>query len=251
MVRRLRVAILDDHPIVLCGIRKALESANIEVLGAETTPSGLLTVLSQSPSDIIITDYSMPGNELLDGWRFIATVSSEFPGIPILVYSEFEDPFLVGSLVQRGVAGIVSKRDEMSEVLNAVRALANGGRYISRIAHGAMERFSEQPELRRFTALTPRQMEIAGLMLCGMSVCETARLLRRRVNTISSQRSAACKRLGFTRESEMYRFAIGHGLWLDRSSREADEHLAAIQGSESDNGSSNACSSEAEGRRRV
>ncbi|MDR5856421.1 response regulator transcription factor [Caballeronia sp. LZ062] len=212
-----RIAVVDDHPLVLCGILKTLESADFDVLGAVTSPAQLLQLLSDEPCDVVVSDYSMPGDQTLDGWRFLATVSSQFPDTRVLVYTEFDDPFLVGSLVQRGVAGIVSKRDEMHEVLAATRALANGGRYLSPIAHASLERFGTLPEYKRFMALTRRQMEVTGLMLCGLTVCETARLLHRRVNTISAQRSEACRRLGFSGESEMYRFAVGHGLWLDRS----------------------------------
>jgi two-component system, NarL family, captular synthesis response regulator RcsB len=216
----IRVAIVDDHPIVLCGLRKALENAGFEVLGAESSRSGLMALLSDSACDVVITDYSRHGEPLLDGWRFIASISVEFPELPVLVYSEFEDPFLLGSLAQRGVAGIVSKRDDMSAIVDAVHRLAQGDRYVSPIAHAAIERFGSEPEYRCFTMLTRRQMEIAGLMLCGASVCETARLLRRRTNTISAQRTEACRRLGFSRATDMIRFAVGHDLWLDRPSRE-------------------------------
>ncbi|KIG03202.1 MULTISPECIES: response regulator transcription factor [Caballeronia] len=216
-MRQIKVAIVDDHPLVLCGLRKTLEDAGFDVSGAVTSPSELIKMLGASECDVVLTDYSMPGDEGLDGWRFLASVSSEFPDVPLLVYSEFDDPFLVGSLVQRGVSGIVSKRDEMHEVLAAVRALADGERYLSMIARASLQEFGALPAYRRFTSLTRRQMEVTGLMLCGLSVCETARLLHRRVNTISAQRTEACRRLGFSGESEMYRFAVGHGLWLDRS----------------------------------
>lgn len=216
-MRQIKVAIVDDHPLVLCGLRKTLEDAGFDVSGAVTSPSELIKMLGASECDVVLTDYSMPGDGGLDGWRFLASVSSEFPNVPLLVYSEFDDPFLVGSLVQRGVSGVVSKRDEMHEVLAAVRALADGERYLSMIARASLQEFSALPAYRRFTSLTRRQMEVTGLMLCGLSVCETARLLHRRVNTISAQRTEACRRLGFSGESEMYRFAVGHGLWLDRS----------------------------------
>lgn len=217
MGKRVRVAIVDDHPLVLCGLRKALEDEGIEVLVAVSRPSDLLTLLAMTPCDVVLTDYSMPCGGALDGWRFITSLSSEFPKLSTLVFSEFDDPFLVGSLVQRGVAGIVSKRDHMSELVKAVRVLADGGRYLSPIAHAAHAQFNAQPEFRRFTALSRRQMEVTGLMLCGLSVCETARLLHRRENTVSAQRTEAYKRLGFSGELEMYRFAVGHGLWLERS----------------------------------
>ena len=230
MVRAIRIAIADDHPIVLCGLHKALEGAGFEVLSAEATPSGLLTLLESTPCDVVITDYCMPGDESLDGWRFLASVSSAFPDVPLLIFTEFDDAFLIGCLAQRGIAGIVSKREDMSEVFAAVRCLANGIRYLSPVARGAIERFGEHPDSRRFTALSRRQMEVAGLMLCGLSVSETARLLDRRINTISSQRIEACKRLGFAGESDLYRFAYGHGISLERSSRElgADPSAASV-----------------------
>ncbi|SPB15434.1 DNA-binding response regulator [Caballeronia novacaledonica] len=212
-----RIAIVDDHPLILSGLRKTFESSAFDVVGAFTEPAQLLQMLSDEPCDVVVADYSMPGDQALDGWRFLASVSSEFPNLRVLVYTEFDDPFLVGSLVKRGVAGIVSKRDEMQEVLAATHSLAQGDSYLSPVANASLERFNVMPEYQRFMALTRRQMEVTGLMLCGLSVCETARLLRRRINTISTQRTEACRRLGFSGESEVYRFAIDHRLWLDRS----------------------------------
>ncbi|MDR5740317.1 response regulator transcription factor [Caballeronia sp. LZ016] len=227
MMKRTKVAVVDDHPLVLCGLRKALEDAGFDVSGTVTSPDELVELLSASEGDVVVTDYSRPGDQGLDGWQFLASVSSDFPEVPVLVYSEFDDPFLVGSLVQRGVAGFVSKRDEMHEVIAAVRALARGDRYLSSVAQGSLRQFEALPEYKRFGLLTRRQMEVTGLMLCGLSVCETARLLHRRVNTISAQRTEACRRLGFSGESEMYRFAVGHGLWLDRSSSSEHDLRAA------------------------
>ncbi|EKS69519.1 MULTISPECIES: response regulator transcription factor [Caballeronia] len=217
MAKDIRVAIVDDHPIVLCGLNKALLEAGFNVRGVESSADGLMNVLENEACDVVVADYSMPDASSLDGWQFLTALSSKYPKLPVVVFSEFDDPFLVGSLAQRGVAGVVSKRENMSEMLVAIHTLFAGGRYLSPVAQSAVERFNVSPELSRFTALTRRQMEIAGLMLCGLSVCETARLLDRRMNTISSQRAAACKRLGFSRESEMYRFAASHGLSLERS----------------------------------
>ncbi|WP_277186792.1 response regulator transcription factor [Caballeronia sp. BR00000012568055] len=220
MNKNVRVAILDDHPLILCGLRKMLEAEGFDIVGAESSPAGLRHLLEGAKCDVVIADYFMSGDELVGGWRFLAAISSDYPALPVLVYSDSEDPFLLGSLAQRGVAGIVSKREEMGEVINALNALASRGLYRSPVTLDAIQRFSSQPELRRFAGLTRRQMEVAGLMLCGLNVRDTARLLRRRVNTISAQRSEACKRLGFSGESEMYRFAFGHDLWLDRSAWE-------------------------------
>ncbi|WP_277186793.1 response regulator transcription factor [Caballeronia sp. BR00000012568055] len=213
----IRVAILDDHPLAVCGLRGALEAAGCEVIGTATSPNDILELLSRVECDVMVTDYIMPRAGELDGWRFLSAVSMAYPNLPVLVHSESDDPFLIGSLVQRGVAGIVNKREDLSEVVTAVRRLARGGRYSSPVSEAARARFASMPELRRFASLTRWQMEVAGLMLCGMSVCETSRFLNRGKSTISARRVNACKQLGFARDSEFFRFAARLGLRLDRS----------------------------------
>jgi two-component system capsular synthesis response regulator RcsB len=215
--KRISVAIVDDHPLVICGLRNALENAGIDVIGAVRHPSEIMALLERAHCDVIVTDYSMPTGGALDGWRFLSSVSARYPHLPILVYSEFDDPFLVGTLVQRDVAGIVSKREEISVVLTAVRELAMGKHYRSPVAERALAQFNAEPDLRRFASLTKWQMEVTGLMLCGVGVVETARLFRRGKSTISARRVQACKQLGFSREADLHRFAVDRGLSLDRS----------------------------------
>jgi two-component system, NarL family, captular synthesis response regulator RcsB len=215
--KRIKVAIADDHPVVLCGVRKALEGAGYDVIGAVDRPSGLIRVLDGAQCDVVVTDYSMPERGAHDGWRLLSSLTVRHPHLPILVYSEFADPFLVGALSKRGIAGIVSKAEDMAHVVRAVAALAQGARYRSPAALTALSQFEAEPAMRRFMSLTRWQMEVAGLMLCGMSVVETARFLERGKSTISARRVSACRQLGFDREADMYRFAANRGLWLDRS----------------------------------
>lgn len=213
---KLKVVIADDHPLVAFGLHKALDEAGCDVVGTTHDVSDLMDLLAHRECDILIADYSMPGRGSPDGWRFLSIVSREFPDLRILVYTEFHEPFLVGSLEQRGVAGIVSKSDEMSEVLTAVRELERGASYLSPTARAALYQYRSNPELQRFGMLTARQMEIAGLMLCGISGREIASLMQRRKSAISSQSIKVRSLLGFDRLSELHRFASNLGLKLDR-----------------------------------
>jgi two-component system capsular synthesis response regulator RcsB len=222
--KRISVAIVDDHPIVVRGLRAALESAGFHVAGAFGNPAELMARLECVRCDVIVTDYSMPTGGTLDGWRFLSAVSARYPRVPVLVYSEFDDPFLVGSLVQRDVAGIVSKREDMHVVLDAVREVATGKRYRSPAAMFALTRFNAQVDLQRFASLTKWQMELVGLMLCGMSVVETARLFSLGKSTVSARRLHAYKRLGFSREADLHRFVADRGLSLDRSRAAREMH---------------------------
>jgi two-component system, NarL family, captular synthesis response regulator RcsB len=213
--KRIKVAIVDAQPLAVCGLRRALEASGFDVVGAMTSPAEMTGLLERSACDVIVTDYSTPDGGALSGWRFLSSLAHTHPDLPILVYSDIEDPFVIGSLVRRDVDGIVSKREDMEEVIGAIRKLAQGSHYRSPIVEAALDRFDAEPRLRRFASLTRWQMEITGLMLCGMSVMETARLLGRGRSTISKRRLMACKQLGFARESDLYRFVSYLGLSLD------------------------------------
>ncbi|MFM0340955.1 response regulator [Paraburkholderia fungorum] len=96
--KSIRVAIADDYPLVRAWLGKAIEETGAIVVGAESNASKLMALLNDSFCDVLITDYSMPDGNALDGWCFLSSVSSEYPDLPVLVYSEFDDPFLVGSV---------------------------------------------------------------------------------------------------------------------------------------------------------
>ncbi|SAK89109.1 response regulator [Caballeronia calidae] len=213
----INVAIVDDHPLVVCGLRKTLEDAGVKVVGAASGSAEFLELLDHSSCDVVVADYSMPVDGTPDGWRFLSSISLKARKLPVLVYSEADDPFLAGCLATRGVAGIASKGDDVAEVLRAVKRIAQGGRYFSPAVRNALARFDADPEMNRFATLTNRQMEVAGLMLCGMSVGESARLLKRGKSAISALRLKACHQLGYLRISEMFRFAASRGLSLNPS----------------------------------
>jgi two-component system, NarL family, captular synthesis response regulator RcsB len=213
---RIKVAIVDDHPVALCGLSRAIEAAGFEVVGAVTNPADLLELLDRRPCDIVVTSYALRHGGV-DGWRFLSTVATKHPRLPMLVYSDIDDPFVIGSLVLRDVAGIVNKREDMELVSGAIRKLVQGRRFYSPLVESALARFYARPEMRRFGALTSWQMEVTGLMLCGLSVGETSRLLGRGKSTISKRRIMACRQLGFERESDLYRFVSSHGLSLGRA----------------------------------
>jgi two-component system, NarL family, captular synthesis response regulator RcsB len=175
----------------------------------------LINPLERHQCDVVVTDYSMLSAGALSCWRFLSLLARNCPDLPVLVYTEIDEPFVIGSLERRDVAGIVSKREDMEQVLRATSELARGGRYRSPVVEAALDRFHAEPRLRPFASLARWQMEVVALMLCGMSVMETSRLLGRGKSTISRRRLMAYKQMGFTRESDLYRFISNLGLSLD------------------------------------
>jgi two-component system, NarL family, captular synthesis response regulator RcsB len=212
---RTRAVIADDHPLVVVGLQKAFAQAGIEVVGTASDASALMELLRHTSCDVVVTDYSMPRGGVFDGWRLLASLSSEFPSLPVVVYSEFTDPFLVGSVMQSGVRGVISKRDEMPEISKAVFELAKGKHYCSPAMKRALDKFHARPESNRFAALSCREMVVTGLMLCGLSTTEMARHLKCTSATVGAHWLKARKQLGFDGAFEMFRFAAQHGLWLD------------------------------------
>ena len=221
----IKVAIV-DRPLVVSGLGRAFEQSGFDIVGGVTNGADLIELLDQHTCDVVVSNYLAARRDALDGWRFLSSLTTLHSGLPVVVYSEIEDPFLMGSLAQRNVAGIVSKREEIQEVVDAVRAAARGRRYRSPIVEAALDRFSTEREMRRFGLLTPRQMEVIGLMLCGLSIVETSRLLRCGTSTISKRRIIACQQMGFPCEADLLRFVSNHGLSLDRADAAHEFHWA-------------------------
>ena len=81
----INVAIVDDHPLVVCGLRKTLEDAGVKVVGAASGSAEFLELLDHSSCDVVVADYSMPVDGTLDGWRFLSSIALKARKLPVLV----------------------------------------------------------------------------------------------------------------------------------------------------------------------
>ena len=98
----------------------------------ETQPNGRLAMdrLQESHFDLLITDFSMPGDERCDGLAMIQQLRREYPELPIIVLTQIHNAGILQSLAQSGVRGIILKKAVLNELTDAIRQIKTGQHYI-------------------------------------------------------------------------------------------------------------------------
>lgn len=205
----IRVAVADDHPVIRLGVRRTLEEAPaIQCIGAVADSTELVALLEREPCDVLVTDYAMPGGAFGDGLELLGYLTLHFPSLRIVVMTGLDQPGLIHRLDDSGVAGILSKSDDPSQIKAAVMAAYAHRRYYSPSVMDMM-RHREQ---RRVSTLSPKELEVVALFLDGMTVTEIAQRLKRKKQTVSTQKVNAMRKLGIVKDSEIFSFAADLGL---------------------------------------
>ena len=214
-MKRLRIALLDDHAVVRHGLVARLTAeADIAVVGAYSTSRELMAGLLLEPADVLLLDYAL-GPDELDGVSLIRALRAKFPDCPILLLSTHHEPATVALALRVGARGFVGKGEEMAELVKALRKVESGAVYLSaemsyRVAE-ATTAFDARggddgaDALLLGAALSAREREVIRCYLAGMTVTEIAEKFKRSIKTISSQKATAFRKLGVTSNNELFK----------------------------------------------
>ncbi|MCD6617664.1 response regulator [Aeromonas veronii] len=209
-----KIILADDHPLILTGIRSLIEqiTPHCEVVAEAYQVSDLLKLLQQHRCDLLITDFSMPGDTRSDGIVMIQQLRRDYPNLPIIVLTQIHNAGILQSLIQLGVSGILLKKAVISELSDAIRQILSGHSYIGSSAKNLLA----EARLGHHTSLiqlTPKESEVVRLLASGMSVTQVAEYLHRSIKTISTQKKSAMLRLGLQSDSALFDYAKSSGLY--------------------------------------
>lgn len=210
---RTRVVMADDHPVILLGARHALARfPDIDVVAEVRQSTDLVKMLTQVPCDALVTDLAMPGGRHGDGLPLIGYLRRHFPALPVVVLTMLENAALIRRLGELGVIAIVSKADDLSHIGLAVRHVARGLPYAGPTVRAALDALSAGGARGAQVPLSPREVEVVRLFAAGMTMKEIAERLNRSIKTVSSHKTAALRKLGLARDSELFQYAQSAGL---------------------------------------
>jgi two-component system response regulator NreC len=214
----IRVIVVDDHAVVRSGLRRVLEAeADIEVVAeAGSVREAVFEARAQKP-DVVVMDVVMPGQSGIEGTPLVL---HEAPDAKVLVLSMQDDPRYVREAFAAGANGYVLKEAADTDVVEAVRVVADGRQYLHPTL-GARLIESEARARQEADAdpLSEREREVLRLLALGHTNQEIATLLYVSVRTAESHRAHIMQKLRLQTRAELVRYALAHGLLEDEDSQ--------------------------------
>jgi DNA-binding NarL/FixJ family response regulator len=207
----IRTLIVDDHAVVRSGLRLLLDAEeDIEVVGeAGNARDAVFGARSLKP-DVVLMDVTMPGQS---GIEAAPEVLHEAPEAKLLVLSMQDDPHYVREAFAAGASGYVLKEAADAELVQAVRQVAAGGRYVHP-ALGARLVLADAEAQRREAEdpLSEREREVLRLLALGHTNQEIAKLLYISTRTAETHRAHIMQKLRLSSRAELVRYALAQGL---------------------------------------
>jgi DNA-binding NarL/FixJ family response regulator len=206
----IRVYVVDDHALVRAGMRMILSAeADIEVVGEAESGEIALPQIRLLKPDIVLCDLHLPGVSGLEVTERI--VRGEY-GPKVIVVSVLEDGPMPKRMIAAGAAGYVGKGGDAAELLRAVREVSHGRRFLaSNVAHNlALSGLGgdESP----FDSLSPRETEVAMLLVQGLRQEEIARRLSLSAKTVNTHKTRLFEKLRIHDNIALARLASQYGM---------------------------------------
>lgn len=207
----INVLLVDDHELVRTGIRKILDEVKgFKVIGEVETGEEAVLFCRKSEPDVVLMDMNMPGIGGLEATKKILRYSPDIKIIVLTVHSE--DPFPT-KVMQIGAAGYLTKSAGPDEMINAIRSVNSGQRYITpEIAQQmALNQFKSADE-NPFNSLSERELQIMLMITRGERVPDISEQLSLSTKTINSYRYRMFEKLNVGNDVELTHLAIRHGM---------------------------------------
>jgi two-component system, NarL family, invasion response regulator UvrY len=207
----IKILIADDHPIIREGLKQIIAQAPDFTSGGEaTTGQEVLDKVRSEHWDVIVLDINMPGK---NGLEVLRDLHRDHPTMPVLVLSIHSEAQLGLRALQMGAAGYMTKESAPQELIEAIRIVHSGHKYISpplaeRLADSRSETRIQHPH----EVLTDREFQVFKLLTEGKTPQEIAELLSISVKTVRTHRSRIHERLNVKSDVELTRYAFEHKL---------------------------------------
>ena len=205
------ILVADDHTIIRQGLREILDKEpGLHVKDEAATGSEVLQKIGNQHFDVIILDITMPGR---DGIEILKEIKSRGIDSAVLILSMYPEEEYAIRAIRSGAAGYLSKKYAMSELIEAIRKVAAGGKYISEsVAMELAIQIEKNNQKAPHEILSDREFEVLCLIGSGKSVSQIAEELSLSISSISTYRSRILEKMKFRNNAEMIHYVIKNDL---------------------------------------
>ena len=202
MTTQFSIVVADDHAMVRDGLKRLLESEpDLAVVAQAVSGSDLLEKLAGLDCHVLLLDLNMPPP---NGPKLVQLVRDSWPKLPILVVTMHNEARMAQAALQAGANGFITKDAEPALLLEAVRRVAAGGRYVSA---EILEGIAFLPTATVGVELSAREREVLSRLVAGQSNGEIAHALFISEKTVSTHKTNLMAKVGANSLAELIRFA--------------------------------------------
>jgi DNA-binding NarL/FixJ family response regulator len=209
------IVLVDDHKLVRDGVRTILErGTEFHVVGESENGPDAVALCRKTAPDIVLMDIGLPG---MNGIEASTELLRHCPGVKVVILSMYDDENSVVSAIRSGARAFVLKKGSSTELLDALRIVAQGGSYLSsqvsdrlltRIQRGDLDTHDRSP----IEALSPRELQVLRLVAQGKTSKDIAVMLDLGLQTVRSYRKTMMKKLGVNNVAGLTQLALAAGL---------------------------------------
>ena len=205
MPEPVKLLLVDDHPLMLMGIRSMLEGKpGIEVVGTAQDGNQAIAMAAELKPDVMMLDIVMPG---MDGLELARRMRAEMPDIALLVLSSDTSIATMETLLGIGIDGFLSKASDEVAMLSAIRSVAAGYEYFGTDIARLIERISLAKKASD-SMFTPRELDVIRLSCKGLQYKEIAGELGIKYLTVVTIKNNIFRKLGINNTVELVLYAI-------------------------------------------
>lgn len=207
----IRVALVDDHALIRRGLRDALhETEDIRVVGEAADYGELRQLMREAPFDVLLLDINLPGRSGLD---VLHSLSDEAQRVRVLVLTMHPEEQYAIRALKAGAMGYLNKSAESSQIIEAIRTLAGGRKFITpAIAQALAERLTVDDSQAAHERLSDREFQTLIRLASGQRLSDIAEELKLSPKTVSVYRARVLEKLSVQSNAELTAYCLRNGL---------------------------------------
>jgi len=203
----IKVLVADDHAVVRRGLRQILtETQDIMVGGEASTAQEVVDLVRAQRWDVVILDVNLPGG---NGIELLADLRREHPELRVLVLTVYSEEQYAVRAIRAGACGFLTKESAPDKLIDAVRKIAGGGRWVSaELAETLASVLAGDAKGAPHERLSDREFEIMKMLASGKTVSQIAQALALSVKTVSTHRTRILRKMDLKTNAEITSYAV-------------------------------------------
>jgi len=208
---KIKVLIADDHDIVRQGIEKVLsKSDDVVVVSEASNGREVIELVKKTKIDVLLMDVEMPEKT---GWEVLSELKVIKPNLPVIILSIFPEEHYGPRFIKAGAAGYLNKASKPATLLEAIRKVHQGGRYVSaKLADLLIQDLGRTTKTNPHETLSPREFQVFCQIAAGKKLKDIADELSLSITTVSTHRARILDKMAMKTNAELIHYAVKHGL---------------------------------------